>query len=246
MDYLRINENKLKITLTQEELHFYGMDLANLSYSSTETRRAFWAILDDAKHATGFDAAASRVSIQIYASRAGGCEMYVIGIPKSKGSSSDAEDFIPQSIRQSVEEADADYAAEYASVEPMAEYSSALCPVPALSTPPKAKLTATPSFFCQFAESSCEFSRLSDLLGACTALSVSGYDGESSAWWLNDRYYLSLSGNCGSAAPLRISASGILREFGTPIQELTLAYLTEHGKCLCKNDAVDQLAKLAT
>ena len=61
MEYLRISDNKLKITMTEEELLFYGMDLSSLSYSSTETRRAFWAILDDAKHATGFDAAASKV-----------------------------------------------------------------------------------------------------------------------------------------------------------------------------------------
>ncbi len=78
MDFLRIDETKLKITLTEEELLFYGMDLSALSYSSTETRRAFWAILDDAKHATGFDAAAAKISVQVYASRTGGCEMYVV------------------------------------------------------------------------------------------------------------------------------------------------------------------------
>lgn len=83
MDYLRIGESKLKITLTQDELSFYGMDLSALDYSSTETRRAFWAILDDAKHATGFDAASGRVCVQIYTSKTGGCEMYVTSAPNT-------------------------------------------------------------------------------------------------------------------------------------------------------------------
>ena len=90
MEYLRISDNKLKITMTEEELLFYGMDLSSLSYSSTETRRAFWAILDDAKHATGFDAAASKVSVQIYACRSGGCEMYIIGEKSPSASKTDA------------------------------------------------------------------------------------------------------------------------------------------------------------
>lgn len=83
MDYLRIGESKLKITLTQDELCLYGMDLSAVDYASTETRRAFWAILDDAKHATGFDAASSKVCVQIYASKTGGCEMFVTSVPAS-------------------------------------------------------------------------------------------------------------------------------------------------------------------
>lgn len=232
MEYLRINENKLKITLTREELHFYGMDLANLSYSSTETRRAFWAILDDAKHATGFDAAASRVSVQIFASRAGGCEMYVIGIPKDGESAADTADAITDLLQTDDHEADA----------------ASLLPLPARSSERQTELTVRPASSHRFAGSNCEFTQLSDLLDACTALSAGGYDGESSAWWMNDRYYLSLSGNCGATSrrSSRLTASGMIREFGTPLQELDLTYLAEHGKCLCKNDAVDQLAKLAT
>ncbi len=80
MEYLPIGENQLKITLSEEDVRLYGMELSSLSYASTETRRAFWAILDDAKHATGFDAAATRVSVQVFASRTGGCELFVSAI----------------------------------------------------------------------------------------------------------------------------------------------------------------------
>ncbi len=92
MDFLRIGESKLKITLTKDELILYGMDLSALDYASTETRRAFWAILDDAKHATGFDAAASKVCVQIYTSKTGGCEMFVTAAPSASDTLTLADD----------------------------------------------------------------------------------------------------------------------------------------------------------
>ena len=55
----------------------YEICAESIDYDNTETRRAFWQILDEAKHRTGFDAASERVFIQVYPSRGGGCEMYV-------------------------------------------------------------------------------------------------------------------------------------------------------------------------
>lgn len=233
MEYLRINENKLKITLTQEELRFYGMDLADLSYSSTETRRAFWAILDDAKHATGFDAAASRVSIRIFASRTGGCEMFVIGLPKDASPESDEG---------------ADAIADLLRADPQEVGCTALCSSSARSVESGSTLAPRSSLPHRFAGADCEFLALSHLLDACTALRSGGYTGESSAWWMNDRYYLSLAGSDDSLPrrPSRLSASGIVQEFGTILPKLNLTYLAEHGKCLCPSNAVDQLARLAT
>lgn len=206
MDFLRIGENKLKITLSEEELLFYGMELATLSYSSTETRRAFWAILDDAKHATGFDAAASRVSVQIYASRTGGCEMYVIG-----------ED------------------AESSAAEIGSEVESGL--------------TVCPSIPHRFEKTVGEFRTLSNLLSACLALSKNGYKGKSSAWQITDRYYLLVGGSgdhSSQKAPKSpMSASGVLWEFGSPADEITLPYLVEHGSCICAQNAVEQLGAMA-
>ncbi len=222
MDYLRIDENKLKITLTEEELLLYGMDLSTLSYSSTETRRAFWAILDDAKHATGFDAAASRVAVQIYASRAGGCEMYVIG-------TSDSAPASDCSLSHSV----------------ASEFDSALIKADPNRIP--SELTACPSVARRFKRATGEFGKLSDLLSVCLALSSCGYDGDSSAWQMGDRYYLHLAGSRGaSGGGSEFSASGVIAEFGSAIKDLPLSYLTEHGKCICKTRAVTQLALMAT
>jgi negative regulator of genetic competence, sporulation and motility len=59
----------------------YAINSDLLNYENTETRRAVWQILDEAKQQTGFDAASDRVLIQVYPSRAGGCEMYVTKVP---------------------------------------------------------------------------------------------------------------------------------------------------------------------
>lgn len=77
MELLLISENKLKITLSECDMRQYELDCNTIDYDNTETRRAFWSILDEAKHKTGFDAASQRVFIQLYPSKEGGCEMYV-------------------------------------------------------------------------------------------------------------------------------------------------------------------------
>jgi negative regulator of genetic competence, sporulation and motility len=77
MELLRITDKKLKVTLTEEDMERYQLDRDTMDYDTTETRSAFWQILDEAKHKTGFDACGSRIFVQIYASRDGGCEMYV-------------------------------------------------------------------------------------------------------------------------------------------------------------------------
>lgn len=201
--------------MTEEELLFYGMDLSAVSYSSTETRRAFWAILDDAKHATGFDAAASKVSVQIYACRTGGCEMYIIGGESEHNLSSDADlaahpPESPEAVRES-------------------------------------GLTVCPSLPRLFGKTVGEFRKLSDLLSACLALATNGYDADSSAWQAGDRYYLYLAGNRNLSAQEEpaLSASGVISEFGETVKEITLAYLSEHGSCLCSHHAVERLGMMA-
>ncbi|MGM9648130.1 MAG: adaptor protein MecA [Eubacteriales bacterium] len=233
MDYLRIGENKLKITMTEEELLFYGMDLATLSYSSTETRRAFWAILDDAKHATGFDAAASRVSVQIYASRTGGCEMYVIGIPDRSAVSESADSDVDRIDSEEIDGEEIDGDTDFISTDGGGIHSG---------------LTVCPTVSRRFRRATGEFRKLSDLLSVCHALSVCGYDGDSSAWQVNDRYYLHLSGSRGGSAKdgTDLGTAGVISEFGNTVKELNLIYLAEHGKCLCKTHAVEQLALMAT
>ena len=83
MDLILISSTKLKIMLTSSDMAAYSLTCDSIDYDNTETRRAFWDILDTAKHKTGFDAASDRVYIQVYPSKGGGCEMYVTKLAKS-------------------------------------------------------------------------------------------------------------------------------------------------------------------
>lgn len=208
MEFLRIGESKLKITLSKDELDIYGMDLASLDYASTETRRAFWAILDDAKHATGFDAASSKVCVQIYTSKCGGCEMYVSSAANHTFGSIASDD------------------------QTMALTVCGILP----------KL---------YGEIICYFDSLSKMLSACKILAEQGYHFNSSAWQLPnpsasiEHYYLYLEGNQFGQPTGAITSSGILAEFGKPLPELGLSYLSEHCVPLISDRAVEVLSTLA-
>ena len=77
MELFLINSEKLKVTLSSEDMSYYSLTSESIDYHNTETRRAFWSILDEAKHQTGFDAASERVLVQVFPLRSGGCEMFV-------------------------------------------------------------------------------------------------------------------------------------------------------------------------
>lgn len=85
MDLILISESKLKVTLSAADMKALSLSCEDLDYDNTSTRRAFWSILDEAKQRTGFDAAQSRVFIQVYPSKSGGCELYITKLSPELG-----------------------------------------------------------------------------------------------------------------------------------------------------------------
>lgn len=77
MEIIMISESKLKVMLTSEDLQDFELETETLDYNNTETKRMFWDILNRAKHSIGFDTDGQRVLVQLYPSRAGGCEMFI-------------------------------------------------------------------------------------------------------------------------------------------------------------------------
>lgn len=82
MELILISDSKLKIMLSQKDMTKYALKIEDIDYDNTETRRAFWNILDEAKHKTGFDAARERIFVQVFPSRCGGCEIFVTKLEK--------------------------------------------------------------------------------------------------------------------------------------------------------------------
>ena len=86
MEMTLLETGKLKICLTPFDMVKYDLTCDKIDYDNTETRRALWVMLDEAKHKTGFDAASGRICIKVYPEKSGGCEIYITklerGIPE--------------------------------------------------------------------------------------------------------------------------------------------------------------------
>ncbi len=77
MELIVIDETKLKIMLTAPDMHHYDLRAERMSTADEQTRAAFRHIFDDARTRIGFDTEGERLFVQLYASRSGGCEIFV-------------------------------------------------------------------------------------------------------------------------------------------------------------------------
>ena len=77
MEFKLINENKLKIALTNEDMESMDITLEEMEWTNTTTRRVFWDILDKAKRQTGFDAITEKTMISVQDRKSDGCVIFV-------------------------------------------------------------------------------------------------------------------------------------------------------------------------
>ncbi len=80
MDFIRISDTKIKVTLSQKDLDRYVAEGENdRTAGSHGTLRA---ILREIRRKTGFDATGERVLMQMFPSSEGGCELFVTRLGK--------------------------------------------------------------------------------------------------------------------------------------------------------------------
>ena len=79
MELIIINENKLKIMLSAEDMKKYGLFSGGDELSFPNAKHALQDILQEVRHTTGFEADTEkdRIFVQVYPSLEGGCEMFV-------------------------------------------------------------------------------------------------------------------------------------------------------------------------
>lgn len=99
MEMTLLETGKLKICLTPFDMVKYDLTCDKIDYDNTETRRALWVMLDEAKHKTGFDAASGRICIRVYPEKSGGCEIYITKVEKKENNPPDEEMPYAQSIK---------------------------------------------------------------------------------------------------------------------------------------------------
>ncbi len=105
MELILISESKLKVMLTQEDMHRFDITCDELDSTDIASRRAFWSILDEARSKTGFDPAGHKIFVQMYPSRSGGCELFVTRLGgKKDGDTKKSRGFIADALPQKEEQ----------------------------------------------------------------------------------------------------------------------------------------------
>jgi len=85
MELRLVNENKLKITLTNEDMALLDITYEEMDYpDDLGTRRVLWEILDQAKRQIGFDAGKEKLYVQVHPDKGGGCFMYVTKVDEAR------------------------------------------------------------------------------------------------------------------------------------------------------------------
>ena len=77
MELIRISDRKLKIMLTPMDMCHFELNPDSFGEDSAQMHRAFRLLLNEVRRQTDFDADDSRISVQYFPSREGGCEMFI-------------------------------------------------------------------------------------------------------------------------------------------------------------------------
>jgi len=77
MELLLITKTRLKIVMTSEDMKKYAITCDDADTDEDEIRAVLRSILEQAKNKVGFDLNGNGVSVKMFPSKDGGCEMYV-------------------------------------------------------------------------------------------------------------------------------------------------------------------------
>ena len=89
MELIRISDHKLKIMLTPTDMRHFELNTATFGEDRAQMHRTFRLLLEEIRRQTDFDADDSRISVQYFPSREGGCEMFISSLPPQNESKSE-------------------------------------------------------------------------------------------------------------------------------------------------------------
>ena len=216
MELIMISSSKLKIMLSADDMQKYSLD-ADIDYADSKTRKAFQAILEEAKQKTGFDTESEKIFIQLYPSRKGGCEVYITKIDEDTDN-----DYAELSIKLGYD------------AKPTKKYTE------------KSAVTTTTSKRqgARERKRAYSFSSLENMIAVCHRLMFLRWKGQSSAYSGNGRFYIILKdkGNFDCSCIDRLS---FITEYGDfESYDKIIKILSEYTVCLCPSGAVEKLGDL--
>ena len=202
MELIVVNENKLKIVMSENDMHAYGLDENEFYCSVTNARAILEKILHNSPIKTGFENVSTedKILIQLYPDKNGGCELYV-----TKIAFDEMED-----TSFMIDENESKY----------------------LLPKPKGKPVLI----------SYKFDKLEHAIKAARETYKHNYSGISSFYKdSSGKYYLFI----GTQGKENLRIMDFLSEFGDQINsENTYMLLCERGKCIFKDNAIEDLTKI--
>ena len=236
MELILISNTKLKIMLDESDMIKYHIGNES-DCSKGSTRRAIRSILECARAEVGFNTDGEEIFVQLYTSKKGGCELFVtkclsesesgeiyerIKSPIfSEGSAKESRSKKPLSLPEAIGEATE------------GELQKSL-PRPSVSAPIERRSSRI----------AFSFDTLSDLCRVCRSLKSSGMIPDSRAFADEDgRYYLLLL-DTGMSAYSRLDRLTFIVEYGKRENpDCLVSYISEHGKIICGEKAVETLSE---
>lgn len=80
MEIIKISCEKIKISLTNDDMEHLQISCDMLDGSDKNSRKAFNKILDEAKEKCGFSTNGKRIFVQLFPSKDGGCDIFITGM----------------------------------------------------------------------------------------------------------------------------------------------------------------------
>ena len=234
MELILISNTKLKIMLDEGDMKKYKIS-DETNYAEPETRKAIRNILDKAREQVGFNTEGAEIFVQLYTSRKGGCELFVT---KSKLNESASDNCIK--LKKS--------AADDLSIEKRQkkkdtcnksrECEETLNLIPQIKEKYYGQLSAGSG------EIAFSFPSMNILFKVCKILQDLKLTYPSNAYSDESGICYLLMRNTGISSYSCLDKLTVLLEYGNKENpEHMLTYISEYGKIICKDNAIEILSQ---
>ena len=234
MELILISNTKLKIMLDESDMKKYHIG-SETDCSGGTTRKAIRSLLDCARDQIGFNTDGEEIFVQLYASKRGGCELFV-----TKCKTPSAEEGTER-VKSPVLSQDG--ARERKTEKPLYLPESKKSKKD-ISSDTSVSQAPIPKKDVRSSRLAYSFDDISSLLSVCKILRRHDHLPESRAFADDaDKFYLMLSG-IGMSAFSRLDSLTFILEYGKRENpDCLLSYISEHGKIICEEMAIERLCE---
>ena len=237
MELILISNTKLKIMLDEEDMRKYNI-AGDSDCTGSAARRAIRSLLECAREQIGFNTAGEEIFVQLYATKRGGCELFV-----TKCASEQVEERVVERIKSPIlqEGASCESKSKKPPMLPDSQTEPKLisereAPIPTIPTREKSERGSRIAF---------SFSSMKDLITVCRILDSAEIYPESRAYFDDSgNFYLLLQGTKMSAYS-RLDRLTFIVEYGKRENpDCLVSYISEHGRVICQSSAIETLCTL--